>query len=323
MFKAYLYKNGQPIKTDLSVEDIKQALSDEHSILWVDIAQSEDADIDLMTNVFNLHPLTIEDCIMPNARPKVEKFDNYLFLNTFALEVRPEEEEEIKTVELDFCLGKNFLLTVHADKIKSVTATQEKIEKKSPLMDKGADFLLCTVIDTMVDNYFPVINMFDDRVDDISDELFQDPNQETLNKIYNLKNEIMLLRRTVGPQTDTVNMIIRGSFSFISESNITYFRNVYDNLGRLGDTIGNSRDIITSALETYNSVVSNRLNETMKTLTVIATIVMPLTLVASIYGMNFKYMPELNSKFGYPIVMGLMVALSAGMLYYFKRKKWL
>ena len=118
-------------------------------------------------------------------------------------------------------------------------------------------------------------------------------------------------------------MIIRGSFSFISESNITYFRNVYDNLGRLGDTIGNSRDIITSALETYNSVVSNRLNETMKTLTVIATIVMPLTLVASIYGMNFKYMPELNSKFGYPIVMGLMVALSAGMLYYFKRKKWL
>jgi len=323
MFKAYLYKDGQPTKTNLSIEEIKQALSDKRSMLWVDITQPEDIDIDLMTNVFDLHPLTIEDCIMPNARPKVEKFDNYLFLNTFALEAHLDEEEEIKTVELDFCLGKNFLLTVHADKMNSVTAIQGKVEKESPLMDKGADFLLCTVIDTMVDNYFPIINMFDDRVDDISDELFQNPNQETLNKIYNLKNEIMLLRRTVGPQTDTVNMIIRGSFSFIDESNITYFRNVYDNLVRLGDTVGNSRDIITSALETYNSVVSNRLNETMKTLTVIATIVMPLTLIASVYGMNFKYMPELNSKFGYPIVMGLMVALSAGMLYYFKRKKWL
>ena len=323
MFKAYLYKDGQPTKTNLSIEEIKQALSDKRSMLWVDITQPEDIDIDLMTNVFDLHPLTIEDCIMPNARPKVEKFDNYLFLNTFALEAHPDEEEEIKTVELDFCLGKNFLLTVHADKMNSVTAIQGKVEKESPLMDKGADFLLCTVIDTMVDNYFPIINMFDDRVDDISDELFQNPNQETLNKIYNLKNEIMLLRRTVGPQTDTVNMIIRGSFSFIDESNVTYFRNVYDNLVRLGDTVGNSRDIITSALETYNSVVSNRLNETMKTLTVIATIVMPLTLIASVYGMNFKYMPELNSKFGYPIVMGLMVALSAGMLYYFKRKKWL
>ena len=323
MFKAYLYKDGQPTKTNLSIEEIKQALSDKRSMLWVDITQPEDTDIDLMTNVFDLHPLTIEDCIMPNARPKVEKFDNYLFLNTFALEAHLDEEEEIKTVELDFCLGKNFLLTVHADKMNSVTAIQGKVEKESPLMDKGADFLLCTVIDTMVDNYFPIINMFDDRVDDISDELFQNPNQETLNKIYNLKNEIMLLRRTVGPQTDTVNMILRGSFSFIDESNITYFRNVYDNLVRLGDTVGNSRDIITSALETYNSVVSNRLNETMKTLTVIATIVMPLTLIASVYGMNFKYMPELNSKFGYPIVMGLMVALSAGMLYYFKRKKWL
>jgi len=323
MFKAYLYKDGQPAKTNLSIEEVKHALGDKNSMLWVDITQPEDTDIDLMTNVFDLHPLTIEDCIMPNARPKVEKFDNYLFLNTFALEAHLDEEEEIKTVELDFCLGKNFLLTVHADKMNSVTAIQGKVEKESPLMDKGADFLLCTVIDTMVDNYFPIINMFDDRVDDISDELFQNPNQETLNKIYNLKNEIMLLRRTVGPQTDTVNMIIRGSFSFIDESNITYFRNVYDNLVRLGDTVGNSRDIITSALETYNSVVSNRLNETMKTLTVIATIVMPLTLIASVYGMNFKYMPELNSKFGYPIVMGLMVALSAGMLYYFKRKKWL
>ena len=323
MFKAYLYKDKEPTKTNLNIEEIKQALNDKRSMLWVDITQPEDTDIDLMTNVFDLHPLTIEDCIMPNARPKVEKFDNYLFLNTFALEAHLDEEEEIKTVELDFCLGKNFLLTVHADSMNSVTAIQGKVEKESPLMDKGADFLLCTVIDTMVDNYFPIINMFDDRVDDISDELFQNPNQETLNKIYNLKNEIMLLRRTVGPQTDTVNMIIRGSFSFIDESNVTYFRNVYDNLVRLGDTVGNSRDIITSALETYNSVVSNRLNETMKTLTVIATIVMPLTLIASVYGMNFKYMPELNSKFGYPIVMGLMVALSAGMLYYFKRKKWL
>ncbi|MFA4843027.1 MAG: CorA family divalent cation transporter, partial [Candidatus Omnitrophota bacterium] len=144
-----------------------------------------------------------------------------------------------------------------------------------------------------------------------------------LRKIYNLKNEIMYLRRTIGPQADVLSLIARGDFPFISSANSIYFRNIYDNLVRLNDIVGTSRDIVTGALEAYVSVISNRLNEVMKTLTVIATIVMPLTLIASIYGMNFKHMPELSSKYGYPMAILSMVVITIVMLFYFKRKKWL
>jgi magnesium transporter len=323
MYDVYFYKKDKGLKTGLTRDEIARAVKNREGLLWLDIKSAADEDIEMLTDIFLLHPLTVEDCIMPNARSKVEMFENYLFVNTFAIELHPEQEEEIKIVELDCCLGENFLVTVHADNVKSVATTKEKISKKSPMLEHGADFLLCSIIDTMVDNYFPIINMFDNRVDDVSDEIFKDPNQATLNKIYNLKNEIMFLRRTVGPQADTVNMLIRGGYKFITSSHIAYFRNIYDNLIRLTDTIGTSRDIITTALEAYNSVVSNRLNEVMKTLTVIATIAMPLTLLASIYGMNFKNMPELSNRYGYPLVIGIMLLISAAMLYYFKRRKWL
>ena len=323
MYDVYFYKKDKGLRTGLTRDEIAKAVKDKDGLLWLDIRSATDDDIDIITNIFNLHPLTVEDCIMPNARSKVEIFEKYLFVNTFAIELQSGQEEEIRTVELDCCLGVNFLVTVHVDNVKSVNTTKEKISKQSPILEHGADFLLCSIIDTIVDNYFPIINMFDNRVDDVSDEIFNEPKQLTLNKIYSLKNEIMFLRRTVGPQADTVNMLLRGGYEFITSSHIAYFRNVYDNLIRLTDTIGMSRDIITGALEAYHSVVSNRLNEIMKTLTVIATIVMPLTLLASVYGMNFKNMPELTSKYGYPVVIGIMLLISAAMLYYFKRKKWL
>lgn len=157
----------------------------------------------------------------------------------------------------------------------------------------------------------------------MSDDLFKDPNQDTLKKIYFLKNEIMHLKRTIGPQADVVSLMARGDFEVISSANTIYFRNIYDNLVRLNDVVGTSRDIITGSMEAYVSIVSNRLNEIMKTLTVITTIMMPLTLIASFYGMNFKHMPEVESKFGYPAVIAAMVTLTVIMLIYFKRRKWL
>jgi len=311
------------LKKDLTLQEMQTALQDDKSILWVDIQQPDDQDIDLLTNTFKLHPLTVEDCIMPNARPKLEKFNDYVFLIMHAIELHPEQEEELRTGELNSCMGKNFLITVHADYISSLTQNKNKVKKDSPIITRGVDFLLCSIIDSLVDSYFPIINMFDDRADDISDELFREPTQDTLSKIYNLKNEIMFLRRTVGPHVDVINIILRGGGDFITPATLAYFRDVYDNLVRLNDIIGSSRDIITGALEAYTSVVSNRLNEIMKTLTVIATIMMPLTLIASIYGMNFRHMPEIGGRYSYPAVLGVMLVIAAVMLYYFKRKKWL
>jgi len=324
MFESFIYNPDKGLQAQVSTTEVAQALKDERSILWIDIFDIEDADIDFLTSVFNLHPLTLEDFIMPNARPKIEKFRDYLFLVMFSLEsLNGNDKGAIKTTELDFCLGKNFLITFHECPVNSLNLCKDRIRKQSPMMQHGADMLLYSILDSCVDSYLPVIGEFDNLVDDMTDELFKDPSNETLKKIYQLKNQILHLRRTIGPQADIIGLLGRGDFEFMTPSTLIYFRNVYDNLVRLNDVVGTSRDIIAGAMEAYVSIVSNRLNEIMKTLTVIATIMMPLTLIASIYGMNFKYMPEISHPFGYPAVIAIMVILSVIMLSYFKRKKWL
>lgn len=324
MYESFFYHPAHGLKTGLSVEEITEAVKDEQSLIWLDMLDIEDSDIDFLTSVFNLHELTVEDFIMPNARPKIEKFKGYFFLIAFSLESNGTNTvEKVKTAELDCCLGKNFLITFHSCPLNSITVCKERSRKQSPMMMHGADMLLYSILDSCIDSYFPVIQKFDSFVDEISDELFGAPNKDTLKKIYNLKNEIMHLKRTIGPQADVVSGIVRGDFEFISPANVIYYRNIYDNLVRLNDTISASRDVITGAMEAYTSLISNRLNEVMKTLTIIATIMMPLTLVASIYGMNFKHMPELDSTFGYPVVISVMAIITVSMLAFFKRRNWL
>jgi len=338
MYETFYYHPDKGLRTGLSLQEIGEVIKDPRSLLWMDIVDVSDEIIDLLTASFNMHPLTIEDIILPNARPKVENFHDYLFLVMFALESQnggapaPEAQKKIsalqvsakiRTVELNCSLGRNFLITFHDRPLKSLSVCKDRIKRQSPIMLNGADALLYAILDSCVDNYFPVISEFDNLVDQMSDELFTQPTQETLRKIYNLKNDVMHLRRTIGPQADVISIIARGDYEFVSPANVLYYRNIYDNLVRLNDIVGTSRDIITGAMEAYVSVVSNRLNEIMKTLTVIATIMMPLTMVASIYGMNFKHMPELDSPYGYPVTMGVMALITIVMLVYFKRRKWM
>lgn len=329
MYDSFLYHPDKGLKTGLPAHEIAEAVKDPRAVLWIDVLDVDDSDIDMLTTVFNLHPLTIEDFIMPNARPKIETFTDYILLIMFAFEKSANghqhnnHHEKVRLNELDCCLGKNFLITYHNNALNPLDTCKERIRKQSPIIMHGADMLLYAILDFCVDSYFPVIQEFDNMVDEMSDELFRNPDNSTLKKIYMLKNDVMNLRRTIGPQADVISLITRGDFSLIRPAAHIYFRNVYDNLVRLNDIVGTSRDIITGAMEAYVSVVSNRLNEIMKTLTVIATIMMPLTLIASIYGMNFRYMPELQSKYGYPFAIVSMVLITIVMLAYFKRKKWL
>jgi magnesium transporter len=230
---------------------------------------------------------------------------------------------KINMTEIDSCLGANFLVTFHGDQSNTIALCKERVKKQSPTIMHGADMLLYSILDACVDNYFPIVNEFDNAVDLMSDELFKSPSQHTLKKIYTLKNDIMSLRRTIGPQADVISLLSRGSFKSVVPANLIYFRNVYDNMVRFNDTVGAMRDIVSGAMEAYASIVSNRLNEIMKALTVIATIMMPLTLIASIYGMNFKHMPWLEHPFGFYTVIITMVVITLVMLIYFNRRKWL
>ncbi len=320
--RNYLYTPEGKLVKDIPISEFRQALASENSLLWVDIEEMEDQDIEVLMDVFEIHPLTIEDCIMVNARPKVEDFPGYLFLVTQGVRFN-DNETRIESYEVDFCIGKNYLITVHTEPIAAVTLNLERVDKSSPIITRGSDFLVCSILESLADSYYPIVDKFDKRVDEMEAELFKDPTTKTFNQIYRLKNDTMFLRRTIGPQVDVFSMLTRGDFTLIKSSNYVYFRNVYDHLVRINDIVGTSRDIVTGALEAYVSIVSNRLNEIIKVLTLVATVFMPFIVIPSIYGMNLKYLPFSQHPHGLSIILFITAILTGIMVYYLKKKRWL
>jgi magnesium transporter len=207
--------------------------------------------------------------------------------------------------------------------MRGITSAIARMQKNPAVMAKGADTLLHIVVDSLVDNYLPVLDVMDYRISNIETQIMKNPNQNILNNIFTLKKEVLNLRRFIAPQRDTVNFLSKEEYPFIHPKTRVYFRDVYDNMIFINDTIDTYRDVLNSALDVYISTVSNKTNEIMKVLTMIATIVMPLTLIAGIYGMNFKHMPILEWEYGFISISVIMAILGLGMIMYFKRKEWL
>ena len=319
--KAMLCKKKKELVSSLKNEDIKAALESEDNLIWVESENPSKEELIFIKEAFKLHPLTVEDCVNTNARPKIDQFPSYLFLTLHAAGYN-QASLKVKTLELNICVGKNFLLTIHMDPIPSINTTWERCEKNVNIMCSSSDNLLYHVIDSLVDNYFPVIDMLDTRIDKIENEVFSDPRESTLKHIFSVKNDILFLRRVIAPQRETINLLAKGEHFFIEPSTGIYFRDISDNLMFILDTIDTYRDTVASALDAYLSNITNKTNEIMRTLTVIATIMMPLTLITGIYGMNFDFMPELSWKFGYAAVHVFMAIVAGSMLIYFKRNKW-
>lgn len=321
MMKIMFCKEKREIITSIQKGEIKSVLKKDENLVWVELENPTKDELKFAKETFGLHPLTVEDCVNTNARPKIDQFPSYLFLILHAAGFN-EATSKVKTLELNICVGKNFLLTVHMDPIPSLKTAWERTEKNVSIMGQGSDNLLYQVIDSLVDNYFPVIDMLDSRVDKIESEVFSNPSEDTLEQIFSLKNDVLFLRRAISPQRETINLLAKGDHTFINPGTGIYFRDIGDNLMFILDTIETYRDTLTGALDAYLSNITNKTNEIMKTLTVIATIMMPLTLITGIYGMNFRNMPELSWKFGYMGAYGLMAMVAIGMLIYFRKNKW-
>ncbi len=321
MMKAMLCKQKKEIISSLTNDDIKDALKKDNNLVWVELESPSKEELSFIKDTFGLHPLTVEDCVNTNARPKIDQFPAYLFLILHAAGYNPSTLK-VKTLELNICVGENFLLTIHMDPIPSLKNALDRAEKNVGLMSSGSDNLLYQVIDALVDNYFPVMDMLDTRIDKIENEVFSEPGESTLKQIFSVKNDILFLRRAIAPQRETINLLAKGDHAFINPSRGIYFRDIGDNLMFILDTIDTYRDTISSALDAYLSNITNKTNEIMKTLTIIATIMLPLTLITGIYGMNFKYMPEISWKFGYVGAYLFMAIVAGGMLIYFRRNKW-
>ena len=316
------YKGNNEIDKDISNEEIKSVIQSEKGALWLDIVAPGKEEMDVLEKVFELHPVSLEDCITTNTRPKIEQFEKYMFIVMHAAATTPRAQR-VRTIELNICLGKNYIITIHQETIQGVETVIERTQKNPSVMAKGPDNLLHLVIDSLVDNYMPVLDAMDYKISNIETQVLENPTQKTLNNIFAVKKDIMYLRRFIGPQRDTVNFLSRENFQFINPKRRAYFRDVYDNMIFINDTIDTYRDVTTSAFDAYLTTISNRTNDIMKVLTIIATIMMPLTLITGIYGMNFTEMPLLRWEWGFLSISVVMLLLGIGMLAYFKKKDWI
>ena len=317
----YLTPDGK-LLDQLSIEQIKSFLATGEGLLWVDIEDMENVDADLLSNVFCFHPLAVADCISKNIHPpKIDDFGDYLFIIVHGINYHIESEV-VETTELAFFLGKNYIVTTHDVPMKSVSSMLDKVRKDGRFMRRGADFLAHDIVDAMVDNFMPTIDEMDERSVTVEAEALHEPKRQTLASIMQLKRSILALTRVILPQREIVNGLSRGEYALISERAQIYYRNIYDHLVRIEMLTRGLRDMTESALSTYLSSVSNRMNEVMKMLTLIATIFIPLTFIAGIYGMNFANMPELEWRYGYFGILIIMAVIGISLVFYFRKKKW-
>jgi magnesium transporter len=301
------------------------ALADPSSLLWVDLEDPTDEEAEILARVFRFHRLAIDDCLNHHVDPpKIDDYGDYLFLIVQGIKV-DGSGERLQTTELDFFLGPNYVVSFHDSPFPSVTALRQRCQfESSPAVERGADFLAYTLVDGLVDDFLPVVQRMEEITDLLEERVLLNPQRELLQSVLNVKRDTIRLRRTLLPQRDVVNRLSRGEYpNFIRRELEIFYRDVYDHIVRVEELVETHRDLTESVLTTYLSVVSNRLNEVMRFLAAIGTIVLVPTWIAGIYGMNFEFMPELDWPFGYPFALGLMAATMIGFYLYFRRRGWL
>ena len=295
--------------------------SNASKIVWVDVSDPTSQDFDSLAKQFGFHPLSIEDCRHQHQRPKVEEFPGYYFIVLY--EAVLNEAGRLQLGELGIFLGKNYLVTVHSQPIRAIETAERLWRSWTDLAERGTGLLAYLLIDAVVDDYLPLLDEVSDRMDSLEDQIFADFQPESLEEIFRVKKELLLLRRAVTPLRDVFNTLLRREQPIFSRETHTYFQDVFDHLIRVADTIDTLRDMVGSMMDAYLSISGNRMNLIMKRLTSIATILMSVTLVAGIYGMNFDYMPELKWRYGYVGALLSMVAVGLAIFSYFRRIKWL
>jgi len=293
------------------------------SVTWVDIGGVHNVEIlESLGKQFHLHSLLLEDIANTDQRPKLDDYETCLFLVLKMLSVTDQQEIVVEQVSL--VLGPNFVLSFQENGADVFTPVRDRLRGgKGRLRQSGADYLFYALIDAIVDQYFEVLEALSEKIEALQDLVVSDPRPETLHKIHSLKRQLLFLRRAVWPLREAANSLSRSECLFLQESTKVFFRDVYDHVIQIVDTIETLREMVSTSPDIYLSSTPPRLNAVMKVLTIITTIFMPLTFIVGIYGMNFERMPELKWEWGYPLVLGLMVAIVIAMLGFFKGKKWI
>ena len=305
-----------------SIADFRSE-KDKQGIAWLNIDGLQDIKLfEDIGELFGLHPLVLEDILNTDQRPKTEDYGDYIYL--VLKNFHGQEGENLLSDQVSIILGKDFILSFQERESGLCESIKEKISKnKGRIRKEGADYLAHAIIDDVVDNYFIVLENLEEKIENLEDDLVKKTNPSALEAIHILKRELILLRKSLWPLREAISSLERSESLLINKSTGIYFKDIYDHTIAIIDTVETFRDMLSGMLDIYLSTISNRLNEVMKVLTIIATIFMPLTFLAGVYGMNFKYMPELEYRWGYFCILGIMVVVALLMLRYFKKKKWI
>jgi magnesium transporter len=312
--------DGKTTQQNLPIEQLAKLLqAKKNTILWVDVSAPTEADWETLQAAFNFHPLALEDAQKRNQRSKLDAYEGYLFVSVQAC-----VEGSDATQELDIFLGPNYLVTIHDTQSKPIQETRQRLHENPTHLRHEPGFLLYLLLDALVDEYFPAMDALDSEIDTVEMAIYDSTEVPDFRPAVMLKKRLLLLRQAVSPLRDVLNQLLRiDDPKLISPEMRVFYQDVYDHTLRLVEQVDLHRDIMGGVMDMMMSQTSNRLNQVMKTLTSISTILMTAGLIAGIYGMNFKNMPELDWKMGYFEALGLMVAIAIGLSIYFKKIKWL
>ncbi len=314
--RVLVHHAGGGFEESPPLELIGDIMKDEAQVVWIDIQDPTDADIALLRTECSFHELALEDVVSREQRPKIEQYDGYYFMVFYALRRR-------RTDELNLFIGKQYLVTIHAGEVPEISATAARWKLNADRLGNDVAVPVYSLLDAIVDGYFPVIDEIAEDVEDIESAMFGPEASNHQAEIFALKRELLNLRRVLAPEREVLNTLIRRDEPVLGAETLPYFQDVYDHIIRVMDTVDLNRDQLSGLLDAHLAVVSNRLNGVMKRMTALSTILMSVTLVASNYGMNFDVMPELHLTYGYPLALGFMVAVGIVLLLVFKRIDWL
>ncbi len=327
MVRSAFFTPGKPARTDISPDQFPRLLRDKRGLLWVDFTAESPETSQPILESFNFHPLAIADALEQTHAPKIDDWSDYLYivLNYMHL-VKETEPWDTEIDELDIFLGRNYVITHHDNVIPSMDEAWMASQRDPRYSQDGADHLLYKIIDAIVTDYMPIIEKIDEEIDLIEDQVFDRPSSQTLARLFTLKRALLSMRRILLPQREVLNKMARDEYQVIDRKDRIFFRDIYDHLVRLHDVNESLRDLVGGALDTYLSVINNRMNEVMKTLTIITTLFMPLTFITGFFGMNFFAADPPQASWTTPVffygTLGLISLTPILMYFWMRRRTW-
>lgn len=317
MGDVFYVQGGRLLREKFSPAVVKKLYATNRR-MWIDLTGPTADQVATLKAVFGLHPVTVEDIISLNTRTKIENFKSYLFVILYGV----TKEKNVKLREIDFVLGRDYVITTHRRKVETFEQLKDDQEELRSLFHRGTDFIMHKLVDGEVDNFIPVLEILDDVIDGIEEQITRNPERQILEKILDLKKRIHRIKKILIRQQEKISFLAKNKYALISPECQTYFLDVYDHFYTVTDMIEDYKETLSSSFDAYMSSVSNRMNEVMKVLSIMATVMLPLSVVSGIYGMNFVLLPGAEHPAGFWAVIALMLAIIATMVGYFRHKHW-